>query len=259
MKSNNVGIILAVATTLSTLAWAESTPVSTPAKSSWTGNQLTSGLASVPATERPATVIGPVVSVTAKKGSSLLVLRSGSALYMVGDSTLHKYEMGAKSLQGSAVIKASAASLNTDEGLVAALKAGKAEAMALTVPVNMFKSKESGLDDNAYKALNATQYPEIQFALTSETLVDGKTADTYVMTAQGTLTISGVTQPVILTADTTVKNGVIRLKGVQALKMTDFKITPPVFSLLVTSIKCTDDIEIHYDVSFAIAGEVPVK
>jgi hypothetical protein len=208
-----------------------------------------------PITERPATILGPVAGVAAKTGSALLVLKPGSVLYLLGDSTLHKYEMGAKSLQGSAVLKAPAASLDTDAGLLAALKAGKAGAMALTVPVTMLKSKESGLDDNAYKALHAAQFPEINFLLDGEALAEGSDAGAYVMTAKGSLTVSGVTQPVVLTADTTVKDGVIRIKGIQKLRMTDYKVPPPVFNLFVTSIKCTDEIEIHYDVLFALAGD----
>jgi polyisoprenoid-binding protein YceI len=255
MKVKFAGLTLAILAASTALVGADTTATPVPTKSSWGGNQLMGGTASVPKTERPATTLGPVVSVTAKKGASLLALKTGSVLYLLGDSTLHKYEMGAKSLQGSAVLKASAASLSTDAGIVAALTAGKAQAMALTVPVTFLKSTESGLDDNAYKALNTTQYSEINFVLESETLAAGSTADTYVMTAKGTLTIAGVTQPIVLTADTTVKDGVIRIKGVQKLKMTDYKVTPPVFNLLVTSIKCTDEIEIHYDVLFALATD----
>jgi|GEM_PF-464552 len=259
MKTKTVGLTLVLSTALAATVWADSTATPAPTKSSWGGNQLMSGSSTTPITERPATILGPVASVTAKKGSSLLELKSGSALYMLGDSTLHKYEMGAKSLQGSAVLKASAASLKTDEGILAALKAGKVSAMALTVPVTFLKSKESGLDDNAYKALNTAQYSEINFALTSETLADGKDAGTYAMTANGTLTVSGVTQPIVMTADVTVKDGVIRVKGVQKMKMTDYKIPPPVFNLVVTSIKCTDDIEIHYDVLFGAAEASAAK
>ncbi len=40
-------------------------------------------------------------------------------------------------------------------------------------------------------------------------------------------------------------------KGVQKLKMSDYQVKPPSISLLVTSITCTDEIEIHYDVIFA--------
>lgn len=253
MKVNFAGLTLALAAGLNAVAWADTPPTPAPAKSSWSGNQLMSGGPVIPITERPATILGPVVGMSPKTGSSLLALKSGSVLYLKGGSTLHDYEMGAKSLQGSAVLKASADSLKTDDGILSALKAGKAEAMALTVPVTFLKSKESGLDDNAYKALNTAQYQEINFVLESETLAAGSDGNSYVMTAKGTLTVSGVTQPVVLTADTTVKNGVIRIKGIQKLKMTDYKITPPVFNLFVTSIKCTDEIEIHYDVLFALA------
>ena len=252
MKANLAGLTLVLAAGLGAAVWADTTATPAPTKSSWGGNQLMSGSSAPPITERPATILGPVAGVTPKKGGTLLALKPGSVLYLKGGSTLHDYEMGAKSLQGSAVLKATAASLKTDEGILAVLKAGKVEAMALTVPVTLLKSKESGLDDNAYKALNAAQFPGIDFVLDSATLSDGKTAGSYVLTAKGSLTISGVTQPIVLTADTTVKNGQIRLKGVQPLKMTDYKVTPPVFNLLVTSIKCTDDIEIHYDVTFAV-------
>jgi polyisoprenoid-binding protein YceI len=252
MKVKYASLALALAATVSTSAWADVTTTSTPTKSSWGGNQLMSGTV-LPITERPASIIGPVDGVAAKKGETLLALKAGSALFLAGDSTLHKYEMGAKSLMGSAVLKGSASSLSTDDGLLAALKAGKVSAMTLTVPVTFLKSKESGLDSNAYKTLNTDQNPNITFTLDSETLAGGKDAGSYLMTAKGSLTISGATQPIALTADTTVKDGVIRLKGVQPLKMTDYKVTPPVFNLVVTSIKCTDDIEIHYDVQFAVA------
>ncbi len=231
-----------------------SNPTPAATKSSFSGNQLM-GASQPPVTERPATVLGPVEGVTAKTGSSLLVLQPGSVVYLVGDSTLHKYEMGAKSLQGSAVVKASAKSLSADGGLLKALQAGKAGSMALVVPVNFLKSKESGLDDNAYKALNAKDFPEIKFELSKETLAPGAQDGTYVMTADGNLTISGVTNPITLTADAQIKDNQVRLKGVQKLKMTDYKITPPKFNLVVTSIVCTDEIEIHYDVTFAPAAK----
>ena len=75
------------------------------------------------------------------------------------------------------------------------------------------------------------------------------------MTAKGSLTIAGTSVPVVLTADTTVNGDQVRLKGVQKLKMTDFKVTPPSISILVASITCTDEIEIRYDVLFAPKGE----
>ena len=131
-----------------------------------------------------------------------------------------------------------------------ALKAGKVGSMSLAVPIATFKSREGGLDDNAAKALKAADNPEIRFDLTKEKLTAGATEGSYVLTATGTLPIAGDTEPVTLSGDANVTDNQIRFKGVQKLKMTDFKITPPSISLVVTAITCTDDITVYYDVIF---------
>ena len=207
------------------------------------GNQLTGNQVSW--YQRPATTVGPVEGVEAKSGT-VLALKAGSSLYLEGNSTLHKYQMHANVLNGSAVVKGD---------LAKALQAGTVGSMAFTVPVNDFKSRESGLDDNAYKALKAKDNPEIKFTLDKETLAAGAKEGTYVMKAEGKLTIAGMAVPVTLSADTTLKDGQVELKGVQKLKMSDYQVKPPSISLLVTSITCTDEIEIHYDVIFAPVGE----
>ena len=191
--------------------------------------------------EKAADTKGDVPEV---KGKDLLTLQSGSFLYLEGNSTLHKYQMHANALKAAAALK------GPEKDLAKALKAGAVESMVLVVPVKDLKSRESGLDDNAYKALKLKDNPEIKFTLKSESLKAGKDAGSYVMTAKGALSIAGETQPVTLTGDTTVKDGQVRLKGIQKLKMSDYKVVPPSISLLVASITCTDEVEIHYDVVF---------
>ncbi len=212
-----------------------------PATADGGGNQLMKG--STHWYEKAADAVKPAPEVTAKSGT-LMVLQAGSYLYMEGDSTLHKYQMHANTLLGSAVLKAAAGG-----DVSKALKAGEIGSMVLTVPVNDFKSRESGLDNNAYKALGAKDNPVIKFVLLSETLEGGQ------MTAKGNLTIAGVTVPVVLSGVATVTGNKVEFKGVQALKMTDFKVTPPSISVIVTSITCTDAIAIHYDVIFAPAAK----
>jgi hypothetical protein len=182
------------------------------------------------------------------KGGTVLALQKGSSLYLIGDSTLHQYQMRAGSLKGAAVVKGSVADLSK------ALKSGTGP-MEFVVPVENFKSKETGLDSNAYKALKSDKNPEIKFVLTKESLKAGSKKGAYSMTAVGTLSIAGETAPVTLTADVVTTGKQIELKGVQKLKMSDYKVTPPSISLLVTAITCTDEIEIHYDVMFAPVGE----
>ena len=223
---------LVTSTTLAVLADSVATPVATHSS----GNQLMQGY--VPWFQKAAQNVGP--SDPAAKGG--LVLQAGSVLYLEGDSTLHKYQMHANSLLGSASLKAPQAEL------AKALKSDGVDSMELVVPVSDLKSKESGLDDNAYKALQAKENPSIKFTLESET-VQGN-----LMTAKGSLTIAGTTVPVTLSPEVEIKGDQVRLKGIQKLKMSDYKVTPPSISLLVTSITCSDEIEIHYDVTFAPGG-----
>lgn len=222
--------------------WTQETASTKP---SFTGNQLQSS--QVPKTQMPATILGGVPGVTAPKTGSLLVLQRGSALYLMGDSTLHKFEMGAKALFGSAALRVPSSAAKAEGGLLKAIKAGEVESMDLTVPVTYLKSKEKGLDENAYKALAAKENPEIKFALESATL-----APKDVMTAKGKLTIAGTTVPVTLTAEATFTGNQVRLKGVQKIRMSDYKVKPPSISLLVTSIDVMDDLEVRYDVIFGL-------
>jgi polyisoprenoid-binding protein YceI len=225
------------------LIWGSAPAVWADGSADTSGNQLMKN--STHWYQKAAETVGPVEGVKTDTGT-LLTLQSGSYLYMEGDSTLHKYQMNAKALMGSAVVKTKSA-----DHLLQAIQAGEVGNMTLVVPLKTFNSKDKGLDNNAYKALNATAYPEITFNLTRETLAAGSTADSYVMTAIGTVTAAGVSAPVTLMADASFQDGQVRLKGVQALKMTDFKVTPPTMSILIVSVTCTDAINIYYDVTFA--------
>jgi hypothetical protein len=254
-KEQKRTLLMTVVLLLVSMPVVSSDKAATPSgqkKSGWSGNMLMTN-SQPPITRRPASVVGPAAGITAGKDESLLVLQKGSVLYLAGDSTLHKYEMGAKSLSGSAAVGVPASALKSGDALGKALQKGAVKSMALIVPVTTLKSKESGLDDNAYKALKAKENPEIKFVLKNETLAPGGDDGTSLMKADGELTVAGVTVPVTLNAETTVAGGQIRLKGVQKLKMSDYKVTPPSISLLVTSITCSDEIEIHYDVVFAPA------
>ena len=221
------------------------TPVLLRADGGFSGNQLTKGY--TPWYAKAASIVGPVTDAKLLAGNdSTLTLQPGSSLYMEGDSTLHKYQMRAGTLLGSAIV-----SVLPGRDL-SALKIDQA---VLVVSLKDFKSKESDLDSNADKALKAAQNPEIRFSLSHGTFSPGTAPGSYLLNAQGTLSVAGQSAPVTLSADASLKDGTIRLKGVQKLKMTDFGVTPPSISLLVTSITCTDEIEIHYDVTFAASSK----
>ncbi len=241
---NPVWVMFAVTGLVALLSpgvWADPV-VGSPTVTHFSGNQLQQG--STQWYEKPATLVGPAQEIGAK-GGRLLVLQTGSVLYMEGDSTLHKYQMNANALLGSAVVKA-----REDEDLLKALQAGRAGSIVLTIPVVNFKSREKGLDDNADKALKAVENPNIQFVLKSESLKAGKEMGSNLLTAIGNLTVAGTSIPVTLSGDAVIQGERVEFKGVQNLKMSDFKITPPSVSILIVSITCKDEITVHYDVIF---------
>ncbi len=228
---------------MTAIAFLAFAPVLLRADGGFSGNQLTQGY--TPWYAKAASITGPVTDTKPLAGSgATLTLQPGSSLYLEGDSTLHKYQMRAGSLLGSAKVA------TLPESNLVALQITQA---SLVVPLADFKSKESGLDNNAYKALKSAQNPEISFSLLKGLVTAGAAPGTYTFTAQGTLSVAGQSAPITLSADASLKNGAIRLKGVQKLKMTDFGVAPPSISLVVTSITCTDEIEIHYDVTFAVS------
>ena len=222
-------------TLISVMGVMVATAVATLADNNFSGNQLQKNYTHW--YEKAATTVGPYLP--ARKGD--WVLQPGSYLYLEGNSTLHKYQMNARSLLGSAVMKA------PKKDLGKSLEANGVDSMVLVIPLESLKSKEKGLDDNAYKALASKANPNIQFFLESEAIKGS------LMTAKGNLTIAGKTVPITLTAETEIIDNRIHLKGVQELKMSDYQITPPSISLLVTSITCSDDVSIHYDVTFSWA------
>ncbi len=135
----------------------------TPVATHSSGNQLMQGY--TPWYQKAAATVGPVDT----KSTGGLVLQPGKPVsYLEGNSTLHKYQMHANSLLGSAALKSGKADL------AKTLKKDGVDSMTLVVPVESLKSKESGLDSNAYKALNTKENPNIKFVLETETLAEGR-------------------------------------------------------------------------------------
>lgn len=151
---------------------------------------------------------------------------TGSALTVAGTSNLHDWTMLAKnfSSEGSFTVK------GTQLVDVAAL--------SLTIPVKNLNSKESVMDNRAYKTLKEEQFKNITFKLTDATV----NAQQKLIKANGNLTISGVTNPIVLQIGYVIANNEITFKGSQAVKMSDYKIKAP--SFMLGALKTGDDLKI---------------
>jgi len=122
--------------------------------------------------------------------------------------------------------------------------------LKLIIEANSITSTEgSVMNDKTYKALKTGKYPAITFMLTSPVKSVQSDGKKYQVEASGTLTIAGVTKPVVLhatvTADT---HGKITFEGSQPIKMSDFGIDPP--TALFGMLKVTNDITVQFKTSF---------
>jgi polyisoprenoid-binding protein YceI len=152
-----------------------------------------------------------------------------------GTSTLHKWEMNARTFTGEADFKFS------DKGKK---KISAVKSLDFSLEVTDLKSDEKALDKNAYKALKATEYKDILYTLTSTTVTpqsDGRV----LLKTLGNLSIAGVTKNVAMDVYSVVnKDGTITCTGSYKLKMTDYQVKPPTFML--GAMKTGDNITLDF-------------
>jgi polyisoprenoid-binding protein YceI len=171
-----------------------------------------------------------------------MTLKADSKLNLAGSSNVHDW---------SCASTAFAAKVEVDSGF--ALRpfsqiAKPITKVSVTIPVKSLKCGKNKMDENMYKALNETQYPDIQYTLESYTIdLATVTAETFVANTVGDLTVAGKTIKVSIPITTSRPlGGSARGEGTVALKMTDFGIKPPV--ALLGTLRTRDAITISFNV-----------
>ncbi len=158
---------------------------------------------------------------------------------LLGTSTLHKWEMDARSVVGEAqfIFK------SEGESDLASLKS-----LSFALEVKDLKSDSKGLDKNAYKALKADEYKDIHYKLTAATVSPEK-QNGYLLNTSGELTIAGVTKKIVMDVHCVInKDGTITCKGSDTLNMTDYKVKPP--SFMLGAMKTGDAITLDFTVVY---------
>ena len=117
-----------------------------------------------------------------------------------------------------------------------------------TVPVNTLKSKHGDkMDNNAYKAMNASAYPSVTFKSASVSIKNSG-ANTYAVSAPGKLTINNVTREVTLTANCKVNpDKSVNVTGSYKLTTTDYNVKP--ISIMLGAIKTGAGVTILYNLT----------
>ena len=161
---------------------------------------------------------------------------TASKISIAGTSTLHNWDM--ESEKANCDI-----SFNFDGTNITGLSS-----LTFTIQGETLKNDHKGLDKNAYKALNVDKYPTITFN-SNFANIRANGPNTYVISAKGKLTISGVSKEVWLAAVSTVNptDMTVQTVGSVKLKMTEYNVEPP--SFMFGAMKTGDEITVKFNVT----------
>lgn len=151
-----------------------------------------------------------------------------------GSSSLHDWESAITQMEGKGSFE------TKDDALVAV------KDVVIKIAVKGIKSKEGKkMDNKTYETFNADKNPYITYTL-SNAVVKVNASSAVTLEAAGKLTMAGNTQSTPLSATgKKLPNGDLQLSFSKKLKMTDFKMEPPV--MLLGTIKVGDEITVDFD------------
>ncbi len=200
------------------------------------------------ATLATALLAGPIA---AQGGPNIRVqVQPESKLWLDGNSTLHEFSCRTADIQ--ATVAVDPAYRYADP----ASRTHPFNSVDVQIPVKSLKCGKDGIDKNMYKTLNADDFPLIRYTLKSYKVEPGTIAgDSMVVTAVGTLTISGQDREVTMKVNTQAQpDGAVRAQGTLSLLLTDFGIKPPKFML--GTLKVDNKIDIGFDLHVTSTGAV---
>ncbi len=162
--------------------------------------------------------------------SKLNLQKEGLELKIEGTSTLHDWHMTSTEATGFVMFK-------SDEQ-IPGFSSGE-----VTFEAETLKSGKRGMDKNAYKALNTSDFPKVRFVLKNCNMESAKKG-----TAEGQLTIAGTTRDVTFEITLNQNGQQISVHGATAFKLTNFNVEPP--TAMLGAIKTGNDVTIEFKSTF---------
>lgn len=148
-----------------------------------------------------------------------------------GTSTLHDWDMVSGKANGEAKI------------VIENQKISVLKSLTVTLPTNSLKSGKNGMDDNAYKALDAKQHPKIHFELTEvETITEQR------IKAKGKVTIAGTARVIQFDVSYKIFENTIVFAGEFPITFMQFNVDPP--KAMFGTIKTGNALQISFKTTF---------
>ena len=175
----------------------------------------------------------------------------GSKCKMEGTSTIHDWTMESVIIGG--FIEADP---KFPESALSDAAAAKPNVSAF-MPVRTFKSGKTTMDQKMQDAMNATKFPKIECRVI-ELKPKSKAGATGALEfdAVAALTIIGNTVTNTIPVTIEKKGGKLKVTGSTPLKMTDYKLKPPVINILgIPTMTVGDDLKISFEWSLAAKAQ----
>ena len=136
-----------------------------------------------------------------------------STLKVLGTSNLHDWHLKGDQKSGDLVFE------DKDNG--------KLKKVDFVVVSEGLLSGKNSMDKNTYKALKTDDYKNITFHLVKVDDVVKKSADTYLVKAEGDLTITNVKKRIPIEFNLKINPNNVVLTGSKKINMTDYNVEPP--------------------------------
>lgn len=189
----------------------------------------------------PLTIAAGALALVAwSSASDPLKLTPESRLWVDGTSTVRDFSCKAPAV--------SAVAEPNGENVIAAVLGGEnaLRAVTLTVAADKMDCGNGTMNGHMLKAIKAKENPAITFKLDSYTL--GRGADAMSVSMKGSLTLGGVTKPILLNAALTPgASGSLRVAGAYELNMKDYDLTPP--TLMLGTLKVREKVTVNFDLA----------
>jgi hypothetical protein len=173
------------------------------------------------------------------QGTSLTLANAKVAI--AGTSNIHEFTASTADVKVTRL--AIADGILGPDWLTAILNPGAVEALDIAITTTTLTSPKDGLDKNMYKALKATEFPQIVFRLQR---LEAKGA---ALRAIGILKIAGVEKEIAFDLKTTANANTLTVSGSVPLLMTDYGITPP--KAMMGMLKTDPKITVAFETVFA--------
>ncbi|GGD91598.1 YceI family protein [Planktosalinus lacus] len=161
---------------------------------------------------------------------------ASSNMTVFGTSNIHDWDMKAEKMSGDATF-----TIEDD-------KLSAIDKLTYSVEVESLKSGKSGMDKNAYNALDTKKHKTINYKLTKVNKIIDKGSNNYTLETTGNLSIAGQTKQVPITFNVKVNGNKLTFAGKVKINMTHYNVEPP--KALMGTVKTGEDITLDFEVLY---------